>query len=141
MKIHHSYINNKENWCLFRSCNNDEIWIDIIGADGLDDDFLNNFSDKINYWEYISVHRHLSHEFIRKFQDKVSWINISCRQNLSEEFIREFQDKVDWMYISLYQKLTESFIREFKDKVSWLSIRFNQELSDEFEKEFENKLK
>ena len=54
---------------------------------------------------------------IEKFQSKVHWYNISIHQHLSEDFIREFQSKVDWYCISYYQKLSEDFIREFRDSV------------------------
>lgn len=61
----------------------------------------------------------LSEDFIREFQNKVSWYLISKYQKLSEDFIREFQDKVYWDCICRYQNLSEDFIREFQDKVSW----------------------
>ena len=45
------------------------------------------------------------------------YITEVMHKKLSEEFIKEFQDKVDWHKISEYQKLSEEFIKEFKDKI------------------------
>ena len=77
-------------------------------------------------WHFISLHRTLSENFIRKFQDKVDWWCISYHQVLSENFIREFQDKVDWGSISKYQFLSNNFIKEFQDKVDLEAINLKK---------------
>lgn len=91
-------------------------------------------------WEILSMHQHLSEDFIREFKDKVDWTNISGYQHLSEDFIREFKDKVYWAYISIYQHLSEDFIREFQDKVDWYWISVDQHLSESFFREFKDRL-
>ena len=47
----------------------------------------------------------LSEDFIRKYEDKLCFIEISEHQTLSEDFIEEFAHKVNWNYISFCQKL------------------------------------
>ena len=49
---------------------------------------------QLNDWEWISKHHKLSERFIRKFANKVHWVNIFKYQNLSEEFKKEFAVKV-----------------------------------------------
>jgi len=85
--------------------------------------------DKLNtslYFQYI-----LSEDFIREFEDRISWSWVSIEQNLSEDFIREFQHKVNWHNISFAQKLSKEFIIEFIDKISFYDILINDNISQE----------
>jgi hypothetical protein len=91
-------------------------------------------------WDYISVYKKLTEDFIREFKNNVDWCFISINQTLSEKFIREFKDNVNWEYISRHQKLSEDFIREFSDKVYWTYISKYQKLSEDFMEEFADKL-
>ena len=68
-------------------------------------------------WEFLSMHRKLTENFIRKFADFVSWDIISIYQHLSEGFIKEFKDKVDWIHISRHQILSKEFIEKFNNGV------------------------
>ena len=47
----------------------------------LDTDYksVKEFKNNIdwNNWDYISINKNLSEDFIREFQDKVNWININ----------------------------------------------------------------
>ena len=88
-------------------------------------------------WEFLSMHRKLTENFIRKFADFVSWDIISIYQHLSEDFIREFKYWVNWYSISMYQHLSEGFIREFKDMVYWNTVSTYQRLSKEFIEEMD----
>jgi hypothetical protein len=90
-------------------------------------------------WGVISDSQKLSEEFIREFQDKLSWWRISYHQTLSEDFIREFKDRVDWEGISKKQTLSDDFLEEFEDKIVWEEIwNLGNEhlLSSEFKKRF-----
>jgi hypothetical protein len=89
MKIHSSYLNNKDNRSLLHYCNNSIIWLKI------------------------SCFENLSEDFIKEFKDKVDWYIISHYQNLSESFVEEFKDKIHW-YILL--KLNNYIPKELKDK-------------------------
>ena len=114
-------------------------WKEISIHKHLSENFIREFRNDVN-WVYISAYQKLSEDFIREFQYKVSWVSISKFQKLSENFIREFQDKVDWYNISAYQKLSEDFIREFKDCVIWRNISKYQKLSENFIREFQNEV-
>ena len=41
----------------------------------------------------------LSDDVIRNNQEKVTWKKISISQKLSVDFIRKFKDKVDWLQL------------------------------------------
>ena len=97
----------------------------------LTEDFIREFKNNVD-WCFISINQTLSENFIREFKDNVNWEYISRHQQLSEDFIREFSDKVDWTYISKYQKLSEDFMDEFADKLNWILIPIYQNYSDEF---------
>jgi hypothetical protein len=105
----------------------------------LSEDFIRKFKDKVS-WLDICYFQTLSENFIREFKDKVNWYSISSSQTLSESFIREFQNSVNWAQISYCQTLSEDFIREFKDKLHWGYISIKQSLSEKFKKEFRYEL-
>ena len=75
-------------------------------------------------WEILSIHQHLSEDFIREFKDKVDWNWISKYQHLSEDFIREFTDKVDWSWISMRQRLSENLYGSLP--IEWIGLIFQQ---------------
>ena len=50
--------------------------------------------------------------------DYIDWLMISRCQRLSEDFIREFQDKVSWDDIFENQKLSFLFKKEFANKLN-----------------------
>jgi len=71
--------------------------------------------NSIKYWFYICLKRKLSEDFIREYQNHVSWLIISQHQTLSEDFIKEFKDRVDWRAISKFQTLSDEFREEMKE--------------------------
>ena len=97
----------------------------------LTEDFIREFKNNVD-WSFISINQTLSEDFIREFKYNINWEYISQYQKLSEDFIREFSDKVDWTYISKYQKLSEDFMDKFADKLNWILIPIYQNYSDEF---------
>lgn len=72
-------------------------------------------------WPWISEHKELSEEFIREFQDKVSWWHIFNYQKLSKEFRGEFfEDKI---YQSMYKPDADYYkskMEEIKKELSSL---------------------
>lgn len=120
-----------------RTCNTDyksmeEVDWDYISVyKKLTEDFIREFKNNVD-WLFISINQTLSESFIREFKHNINWEYISRHQKLSEDFIREFSDKVDWTYISKYQKLSEDFMDEFADKLNWILIPIYQNYSDEF---------
>jgi hypothetical protein len=53
---------------------------------------------------------------MREFQDYLDFEGLSYYQQLSEDFIREFQDRVSWKWIA-YNTLSGEFRAEFKDRL------------------------
>ena len=116
---------------------NYQSWLSLSIHKDLTEDFIREFQDKTN-WYWISEYQHLSEDFIREFADNVDWDFVSIHQHLSEDFIREFKNRVDWCFISQYQPLSEGFIREFKGEVDWILISTFQHLSEAFIREFKD---
>jgi len=104
-----------------------------------DEIVIKKFQEKVD-WLEISSNQNLSEQFIEKFQEKVDWWGISCNQNLSEQFIEKFKDKVYWRWISYGQKLSEQFIEKFQEKVDWEWISHDQKLSEQFIEKFQDKV-
>lgn len=107
----------------------------------LSDDFINIFSDYLN-WKDISEYQDLSEEMIEKHANKVNWEYISRFQNLSEDFIRKHKNDVDWKKISYYQEnLSIPFIEEFINYLDLYGILVNSNLSlsEEFIKKYADK--
>lgn len=66
-------------------------------------------------WYNISRFQTLSEEFMREYSDKINWTEISARQRLSEEFIREFEDRFYWDDIFRHQNISVGFALEFQE--------------------------
>ena len=52
-----------------------------------------------------------------KINKNINWSSIPYNYKLSENFIREFQNEVTWYYILKYQTLSENFKKEFINKI------------------------
>jgi hypothetical protein len=46
-------------------------------------------------WKYISKHKKLSEEFMKKNEDKINWYYVSQFQKLSEEFMSKYENKIN----------------------------------------------
>lgn len=88
------------------------------------------------YLDLITLTKHLSEKFIRRYLDYINWDYLSQFQKLSEDFIIEFEDKINWDDISSFQILSENFIRKYKDRLNWTNICRDQNLSESFIEEF-----
>jgi hypothetical protein len=100
LKIHNSYLNNKDNWDLLQSVNSGTSY------------------QESYFWNKISCQEGLSEDFIKEFKDKLDWHYISRCQILSESFIEQFKKKVDWNAISICQKLSHNFIKKFNKNIN-----------------------
>jgi hypothetical protein len=67
--------------------------------------------DDIN-WICISRHQGLSEDFIREFKNKIYWHRISHWQNLSYEFISEFRNELNLKVLIHRKLITEEQIKE-----------------------------
>jgi hypothetical protein len=118
---------------------NKACWDQVCANTRLSNDFLREFSKKIN-WSIISQFQKLSIDFIREHKTKLDWIKISLYQEFNEDQLREFMDFLNWDFAAGKQKLSEKFMREFVNKISWDAVSWGQVLSDNFIREFHDKL-
>ena len=76
------------------------------------------------------------HKILKHYQWKIMtfarWNFISISRTLSEDFIEEFQDKVDWRFISKYQTLSESFIEKYQDKLDIKDLLETNKITKQF---------
>ena len=64
---------------------------------------IEDVSETTDFWRHISTHN-LCADFLRHFQDKLSWELISsCNNSLTLDIIEEFEDKI------IIEKLTQNF--------------------------------
>ena len=105
---------------------------------GMSDDFIEEHSEYID-WEAICTTGCLSEYIIREFPDDVYWDLISHAAP-SEDLIRDFEDRVDWESISSCQVLSIPFIKEYSDRVHWDCISRYQKITDELCDAFYDKL-
>lgn len=89
-------------------------------------------------FEQMAKSKKLSEEFMDKFIDHFSPVNISAFQKLSEPFIRKHHDKLDMKIIGEYQKLSMDFIREFSYDKGFLksALEHQEGLTTMFVREF-----
>jgi hypothetical protein len=64
-------------------------------------------------WMHFSRNKYLGEEFIREFQDFVSWGNICIIHNFTDDFLYEFKHKVDWNVYFRYQKTSAAVMKKF----------------------------
>ena len=116
---------------------NNKCWDNISWYQKLDEDFLREFEDYVDY-EGISERQIITEDYIKDYIEYLYLDKITSRHvpyhfefdmsvipkqpKLSEEFIRNNQSYVDWDGICIFQNLSENFIEEFKNKVNWKEI-------------------
>ena len=109
----------------------------------LSEDFLDLYGIFIT-WPSLSRNQYLTENMMKKYCDKLDWIEILTFQKLSEEFLTDFvipnHYDVDWTLICNHQNLSEEFIRQHIDLIDWYEISVSQTLSKDFMIEFANKL-
>ena len=91
-------------------------------------------------WEKICFYQRLDEDFIRKYADKIDWINVMEINKFSIEFIEEFIDEMDNDLLVEHQDLTENFIEKYKKDLNWNLISQYQNLSEEFIIKHRNKI-
>lgn len=78
-------------------------------------------------------------QFLREFDNQISWRSVIEEQTLTIDFIREYKDSSDdnfWYWVSEYVELTEKLIDEFRDYLDWTVISHSQTLSEDFIKKY-----
>lgn len=79
----------------------------------MDEVYIGNFA-----WFCIS-NRDIPESFVRKYQDKISWITFSrnnCMELFSDEFFEEFEKYIHWNTIFNSKNFTLGFKERFKHK-------------------------
>lgn len=89
-------------------------------------------SDQEINWNFISIYKRLSEEFILEYSNYLNWGTVIIFQSLSENLIRIFSDRINLWVISEHQVLSESFIEDYKNSINWGNISSNQVLSWNF---------
>ena len=99
---------------------------------------INSIVPNLIDWNKISNEK-LSEDFVREFQDKVSWRNIFLTGEFTDEFIDEFSDKVPWSYISQKRSPSIKLYSKYRSRVNWASI-YNHVLSEDFMRHFQTEI-
>jgi len=82
-------------------------------------------------WDYITIYKHLTPEFITEFKDYLDWYWVSSEQVLYEDFIEQHQDLVDWHMISKTQMLSLDFIIKYIDRLDFHKLAVHQKTVSE----------
>lgn len=146
---------------------NDNSWKAICAFQELDEQFLRDFKDKVD-WGIICINqKHIKEEFFEEEEikgcykmsqitqrelslpwlerhanefDEQSWNNICCFDDLSEKFMDKHSDKLNWMTTSGNQKFSIKFAEKYKDKIVWEDIGYYVFLSPKFIEHFKDRL-
>lgn len=89
-------------------------------------------------WHEVSGRSDLKEDFIREFQNSISWMAISGSVNLvlDDNFLMEYENKLNWDWISSYKGLETKDLRRWKHKLNWKNVSRNQKLTEEDIREF-----
>ena len=99
------------------------------------------------FWHNYSLSRYAGNtEFLRKFKDKLNWVNVTRSHNIIDfdddyfNFFDEFIDYIDWDFISIYRPMSMFFINRFTDRLNWTNVSCYQTISEEIMEKFHDKL-
>jgi hypothetical protein len=113
MKIHNSYLNNKDNW-----------------------DLLCRLPANHNFWEFISCSDDLTEDFIRKNRNNLNWTSVSCHlAKFPETFIEEFKDKIKWYYLCFNYNFSLNFAIKNIDRLYLNSLCQNTNIRQDVKKD------
>lgn len=106
----------------------------------VDEDFLDEFKDKINWKSFTRYSKSMNEHIARKYKDLIDWDAISYKKYLSDDFIEEFAHRINWRVLWKYRKVDEDFLRRFKSYIIWTIVCYQQKLSIEFVEENEDRV-
>lgn len=98
----------------------------------LDEKFLKKFANKV-FWLEVSKRTELPLEMMEKFIDRLNMVCLLSRHPIPEEFIRKYIKKLDyvaWHHLSRYYNLSECFIRDFHEYLDWDVMSSWQKISE-----------
>lgn len=90
-----------------------------------------------NYWSNVCCREDVTEQFVRLYEDKVSWWALSSNDNFqwSDDFVREHADKIKWHNVSRWRHLSENFMHKFRHHLLWDQVTEKQTMSKEFIRE------
>lgn len=106
----------------------------------VDEDFLDEFKDKIIWKNITRYSKSMNEHFARKFKDLIDWNAISYKKFLSDKFIEDYAHRINWRVLWKYRKVEEDFLRKFKSYIVWEIVCLQQRFSLEFVQENEDKV-
>ena len=80
----------------------------------------NEFKYK-HFWMSAYIYKHFSTDFLREFEDQLSWNDMSWEDNLlTDPQIREFANKLNWsiMKISYKSTLKDDLKERYKEELN-----------------------
>lgn len=107
----------------------------------VDEKFLKKFANKV-FWLEVSKRTELTLEMMEKFIDRLDMVCLLSRHTIPEEFIRKYIKKMDyvaWNHISRWYNLSEIFIRDFHEYLDWDMMSIQQNISESLLIDFHNK--
>lgn len=121
-------------------------WSLILGFNKVSEEFICKHMDDMGFaekgWSYISVHQHLSENFLKKYQDKLDWWLICRYQDISTDFMLEVFNKIKWSEIIKRKCVPFQWFCEhlnmFNDSYITMILTTYPEAIDTFKKLIEN---
>lgn len=95
-------------------------WSNVCRHQNLEDDFIDQMSQYVDWWMVSKYQLHLSEDFIRRNWNKLSIEILVDHITFTQEFIREQINTLTERELKLivkYHELSFNFLREFKDKL------------------------
>ena len=80
-------------------------------------------------WGYISQRDNLTINFIKQFEDYISFDKLSENPHLTIKHIRAFKNNLNWNILSKHYKFKLKYLLEFQHKVNWELVFFHQNLT------------
>ena len=84
----------------------------ICDQDSVDEKFINEYKDKLDWGSISLMHNKISEDFIERNIEDVYWDSISRRPNLSNEFLKKHEDKLRWDCVLYNNKNVPDDLRE-----------------------------
>lgn len=93
-------------------------------------EFMDEFKDRM-YWDDVTalwINKDLiSEEFLERYSDYVNFLFVSkyCAC-LSTDMLEKFKDKLDWDTLTLYRKWTLDEVKRFYGRINWSRVERNE---------------
>jgi len=90
----------------------------------LSEDFIDEFSDKLDWATVLWKSPNLSVDLLEKHHDKIDWFKLSKHQRcLAEEYLYKNKDLLNWRLILKRYKLSEPLVQRLEGCKKWKTIQ------------------